>query len=289
MTNTSGEFRAALVQLRTGREVESSLDQAEQLIREAAAGGADLVLTPENTSLMELRSALLFEKTAPEAGNSALTRLTGLACDLGIWLQIGSIAVQVSETKVANRSYLIDPQGKVAAQYDKMHMFDVELAGGESYRESKNYAPGDKAVLADLPWGRIGLTICYDLRFPALYRALAHAGADFITVPSAFTKQTGEAHWHTLLKARAIETGTFVFAAAQGGMHENGRATYGYSLIISPWGDIIAEAGIDPGVVYADIDPAKVGEARARIPSLRHDRAFEVVAPPPASAIREAS
>lgn len=269
--------------------MEPSLDEAERLIRQAAAGGADLVLTPENTSLMELRSALLFEKTSPEAGNPALTRLTGLARDVGVWLQIGSIAVQVSDTKVANRSYLIDPQGTVVAQYDKMHMFDVELAGGESYRESKNYAPGDKAILADLPWGRIGLTICYDLRFPALYRALAHAGADFITVPSAFTKQTGEAHWHTLLKARAIETGTFVFAAAQGGMHENGRATYGYSLIISPWGDVIAEAGIDPGVVYADIDPAKVGEARARIPSLLHDREFEIVTPPSASTIREAS
>lgn len=289
MTSPSSGFRAALVQLRSGRDVAANLEQVERLIRDAAARGADLILTPENTGLMELRSASLFANTGVEQGNMALERLRSVARDLKVWLQIGSLAIQVADDKVANRSYLIGPDGGIVARYDKMHMFDVELPGGESYRESKNYAAGSDAVLADLPWGRIGLTICYDLRFPALYRALAHAGADFITVPSAFTQQTGEAHWHTLLKARAIETGTFIFAAAQGGMHETGRATYGHSLIISPWGDVVAEAGIDPGVVCADIDPAQVAEARARIPSLTHDRDFEIVMPASGGTLREAS
>ena len=289
MTSPSSGFRAALVQLRSGRDVAANLEQVERLIRDAATRGADLILTPENTGLMELRSASLFANTGVEQGNMALERLRSVARDLKVWLQIGSLAIQVADDKVANRSYLIGPDGGIVARYDKMHMFDVELPGGESYRESKNYAAGSDAVLADLPWGRIGLTICYDLRFPALYRALAHAGADFITVPSAFTQQTGEAHWHTLLKARAIETGTFIFAAAQGGMHETGRATYGHSLIISPWGDVVAEAGIDPGVVCADIDPARVAEARARIPSLTHDRDFEIVMPASGGTLREAS
>lgn len=289
MTSLTSGFRAALVQLRTGRDVAANLEHVETLIRQAAGCGAQLILTPENTGLMELRSAKLFANTDVEQGNMALERLKSLARDLEVWLQIGSLAIQVADDKVANRSYLIGPDGGIVARYDKMHMFDVELPGGESYRESKNYSAGGKAVLANLPWGRIGLTICYDLRFPALYRALAHAGADFITVPSAFTKQTGEAHWHTLLKARAIETGTFILAAAQGGMHETGRATFGHSLIISPWGDVIAEAGIDPGVVYADIDRSRVAEARARIPSLTHDRSFDIVAPASDNAMREAS
>jgi predicted amidohydrolase len=183
----------------------------------------------------------------------------------------------------------VAPDGAIAARYDKIHMFDVDLPGGESYRESKNYRPGEEAVLADLPWGRFGLTTCYDLRFPALYRALAQAGADFITVPSAFTKVTGEAHWHVLLRARAIENGCYIFAAAQGGMHEVGRATFGHSMIVSPWGAIIAEAGADRAVIFADVDPAEVAEARTRIPSLRHDRPFDVAAPAGAVVIKEAS
>jgi len=167
----------------------------------------------------------------------------------------------------------------VLACYDKIHMFDIDLPGGESYRESRNYRPGELAVLADLPWGRLGLTVCYDLRFPALYRALAEAGATMLAIPSAFTKQTGEAHWHVLIRSRAIENGCFVFAAAQGGRHENGRDTFGHSLIIDPWGRIIAEGGTEPGVIVAEINPAEVANARARIPSLQHGRRFEIVEP----------
>jgi predicted amidohydrolase len=288
MSISGTKFRAALVQMRCGREVEPNLDAAETAIRAAAEGGADYVLTPENTSLMELSTKALFAKTLPEDGNPGLAWVTNLARELKLWLHIGSMAIRLSDAKVANRSFLISPEGAIAARYDKIHMFDVDLPGGESYRESKNYQPGDKAVLADLPWGRLGLTTCYDLRFPALYRALAKGGADFITVPSAFTKQTGEAHWHVLLRARAIETGCFIFAAAQGGEHEMGRSTYGHSLIISPWGEILAEAGSDPDVIFADIDPAQVADARARIPSLQHDRAF-TLSSPQAARIKEAS
>jgi len=178
-----------------------------------------------------------------------------------------------------NRSFLIGPEGNVLASYDKIHMFDIELPDGESYRESANYQPGETAVISDLPWGRIGLTICYDVRFPALYRALAESGAYFITVPSAFTRKTGEAHWHALLRARAIETGCFVFAAAQAGLHENKRETYGHSLIIAPWGEILAEGGVEPGVFLAKIDPAKVETARKTVPSLQHGRRFGIADP----------
>ena len=289
MSQSAETFRAAVIQLRSGRDVEANLDAVETLLRRAAAEGAALALTPETTTLLELSTKRLFASIEPEDGNAALGRLTGLARELGIWLNVGSMAVQVSDDKVANRSYLIAPDGTVAARYDKIHMFDVDLPGGESYRESKNYAAGGGAVVADLPWGRIGLTICYDLRFPALYRALAKAGADFITVPSAFTVQTGLAHWRTLLRARAIETGAYVFAAAQGGAHEAGRETYGHSLIVSPWGEVVAEAGVDPCILLADIDPAKVAEARRKMPSLQHDRAFSVAGPEPAAEIREAS
>lgn len=269
-------FRAALVQMRCGREVARNLEHAEAAIRAGAKGGADYILTPENTALMELSTRSLFEKTHPEQGNPAVSHFAALAGELKIWLHIGSMAMKLSPSKVANRSFLFTPEGGIAARYDKLHMFDVDLPGGESYRESKNYQPGETAVLADLPWGRLGLTTCYDLRFPALYRALAKQGADFITAPSAFTKQTGEAHWHVLLRARAIETGCFVFAAAQGGDHDMGRSTYGHSLIISPWGEILAEAGADPEVIFADIEPAQIADARARIPSLQHDRAFKL-------------
>ena len=192
---------------------------------------------------------------------------------------------------MANRSYLIDPQGRIAARYDKLHMFDVDLAGGESYRESQYFRPGAKAVLADLSFGRLGLSICYDLRFPALYRALAAAGAEFIAIPSAFTRQTGEAHWQVLVRARAIETGAFVLAAAQGGLRENGRSTYGHSVVVSPWGEVLAEGGEEPGVIFADIDLAASAEARARIPAIKHGREFqvEIAGSSPAPARKEAS
>jgi deaminated glutathione amidase len=196
-----------------------------------------------------------------------------------IFVHAGSLAIKLSADKAANRSFLIDRSGAIIARYDKIHMFDVDLANGESYRESRNYRPGDIAVTADLPWGKLGVTVCYDLRFPALYRALAEAGASFFSIPSAFTKQTGEAHWHVLNRARAIENGCFVFAAAQGGRHESGRETFGHSLVIDPWGRILAEGGTEPGVILAEIDPAQVVAARAKIPSLQHGRRFELIEP----------
>ena len=269
-------FRAGLVQLRSGCSMEANLERAEALVRRAAQGGAVYVQTPENTAIMELKPELVLQAAQTEEESVALAKLRALAAELGIFLHIGSLAIKLDETRVANRSYLIDPKGGIAARYDKLHMFDVDLAGGESHRESSHCRPGAKAVLADLPFGRLGLSICYDLRFPQLYRALATAGAEFIAIPSAFTKQTGEVHWHVLIRARAIETGAFVLAATQGGLHENGRATYGHSLIVSPWGEILAEAGEEPGVIFADIDLAASAEARARIPALKHGREFEV-------------
>ena len=275
----SAPFRVGLVAMRSGRRPQDNLAAATRLIEEAKQAGAAYVLTPEMTNIMEVDRQALFASLQPEEEDASLAAFRDLARALGIYLHIGSLAIKVSPDKAANRAFLIAPDGEIIARYDKIHMFDVDLKGGESYRESRNYRAGELAVLAGLPWGRLGITICYDLRFPALYRALAEAGAQFLTIPSAFTRQTGEAHWHVLNRARAIETGSFVFAAAQGGKHENGRETYGHSLVVDPWGRILAEGGIEPGVVVADIDPAEVAAARARIPSLQHGRRFEVLAP----------
>ncbi|MBX3489298.1 carbon-nitrogen hydrolase family protein [Parvibaculum sp.] len=273
--DTARTFTAALVQMRAGRDVAVNIADVSGLVSEAAAQGADFVMTPEMTSLLETKSERLFANTFEEKDDPALAALRALAAAKKIWLLIGSLPVKISPQKLANRSFLIAPDGGVAARYDKIHMFDVDLEGGESYRESKNFEPGRAAVIADLPWGRLGMTVCYDLRFPQLYRALAQAGAGFLTVPAAFTRQTGEAHWHTLLKARAIETGCYVFAPAQGGKHECGRETFGHSLVIAPWGEIVAEAAHDaPCVVLAEIDTARIAEARGRVPSLGHDRDF---------------
>jgi predicted amidohydrolase len=214
------------------------------------------------------------ELSRTEDTDRALPVFSALAEELGIWLLIGSLAIRISDTRTANRSFLISPQGSIAARYDKIHLFDVDLPSGEQYRESNTVAGGAAAVAADLPWGRVGLSICYDLRFPHLYRTLAKAGAFAFTVPSAFTETTGKAHWHVLLHARAIENGAFVIAPAQGGLHANGRRTYGHSLIISPWGDVLAEAGTEPEIILAEIDPAGSTDARSRIPSLRHDRDY---------------
>jgi predicted amidohydrolase len=249
------------------------------MIGEAKSAGADYVLTPEMTNILAARREQLFSVVVEEEADVSLATLREVARKLGIYVHIGSLAIKISPDRAANRSFLIGPKGDILARYDKIHMFDVDLAGGESYRESRNYRPGELAVLADLPWGRLGLTVCYDLRFPALHRALAEAGATMLAIPSAFTKQTGEAHWHVLMRARAIENGSFVFAAAQGGKHENGRDTYGHSLIVDPWGSIIAEGGTEPGVIMAEINPAEVASARARIPSLQHGRRFEIVEP----------
>ncbi len=276
--HAGGAFRVGLVQMCTGRDVDNNLVDAAALVREAVDLGAQYVQTPEITTIMELDRKRLFEAIGPDAGNPALSHFAKLARELAIWLHIGSMAVKLQSGKVANRSFLFAPTGAIQARFDKIHMFDVELPGGETYRESRNYQAGDAGILAALPWGVLGLTVCYDLRFPHLYRALAKAGADFLAIPSAFTRKTGEAHWHTLLRARAIENGCFVLAAAQAGKHESGRETYGHSLVVSPWGDIIAEAdGTTTGAIVADIDPGAVVEARQRIPSLQHDRPFDIV------------
>jgi predicted amidohydrolase len=231
------------------------------------------------TNIMEVRRDNLFAAIVAEEQDATLAAFRDLARRLAIWVHVGSLAVKVSPDRAANRSFLIDPRGDIAARYDKIHMFDVDLANGESYRESRSYQPGELAMVADLPWGRLGLTICYDLRFPALYRALAEAGSSFLAIPSAFTRQTGEAHWHVLNRARAVENGCFVLAAAQGGTHQSGRETYGHSMVIDPWGRVIAEGDDAPGVVMAEIDPSLVGKARGRIPSLQHGRRFEIIEP----------
>ena len=255
--SVDNSFTAAMVQMRTSLLPEPSLEQGTRLIRQAAAEGADYVQTPEVSNMMQANRKALFEHLKTEEDDPSLKAYRALAKELKIYLHIGSLALRFSPEKAVNRSFLIAPDGMVLASYDKIHMFDIDLPGGESYRESANYQPGETAVISDLPWGRIGLTICYDLRFPALYRALAEAGASFLTVPSAFTRKTGEAHWHVLLRARAIETGCFVFAAAQAGLHENKRETYGHSLIIAPWGEILAEGGTEPGIFMAKIDPSR--------------------------------
>jgi predicted amidohydrolase len=282
MTGTAAKtskFRVGLVQMRSGRTPQANLDAAARLIGEAKDGGAHYVLTPEMTNIMEVSRDKLLSAIVAEENDVSLAMFRELARKLAIHLHIGSLAIKLTSDKAANRSFLIDPRGEIVARYDKIHMFDVDLANGESYRESRNFRAGELAVLHDLPWGRLGLTVCYDLRFPALYRALAEAGASLLAIPSAFTRQTGEAHWHVLNRARAIENGSFVFAAAQGGMHENGRETFGHSLVVDPWGRIVAEGGTEPGVVLVEIDPAEVAAARARIPSLQHGRRFEVIEP----------
>jgi predicted amidohydrolase len=272
-------FTAGLIQMRSGVTPQANLDAAVKLIGEAKRAGADYVQTPEMTNIMELKHDRLFAAIMPEESDICLATFRELARSLQIHLHVGSLAIKTSPDHAANRSFLIDPKGEIVARYDKIHMFDVDLVGGESYRESRNYRAGDLGVVADLPWGRLGLTVCYDLRFPSLYRALAEAGASFLAVPSAFTRQTGEAHWHVLLRARAIENGSFVFAAAQGGAHENGRETFGHSLIVDPWGRILAEGGTEPGIVLAKIDPTEISTARGRIPSLQHGRRFEIHEP----------
>ncbi|HEY1961861.1 MAG TPA: carbon-nitrogen hydrolase family protein [Rhizomicrobium sp.] len=268
-------FRAACVQLRSSDDVEENIRVASEFIREAKGRGAEFVATPENTTLMAPDGGAKLEKSFPEESDPALPRFRALAEELGLWMLIGSLAIKVNEQKTANRSFLIDPGGRIAARYDKIFLFDVDLPSGESYRESSTVAGGDRAMVADLPWGRLGLSICYDLRFPQLYRRLAQNGAFILAVPSAFTETTGKAHWHALLRARAIENGAFVIAPAQGGKHANGRKTYGHSLIVAPWGEILADGGTEPGLIVADIDFDAVRIARERVPSLLHDRDFK--------------
>ncbi|MHA1569317.1 MAG: carbon-nitrogen hydrolase family protein [Alphaproteobacteria bacterium] len=264
----------ACVQTNAGNGMAENIVAAQSLVRAAHARGARLIALPECVSMMEPRGRLILEKAVAEESHPALAAFSGLAAELDSWLLIGSLTVDIGGDRVANRSFLVDPAGAIVVRYDKIHMFDVDLPGGESFRESRTYRPGDGAVLAPTPWGGLGLTICYDVRFPHLYRSLAKAGASLIAVPSAFTRQTGAAHWHVLLRARAIETGCYVLAPAQCGAHPGGRTTYGHSLIVGPWGDVLADGGEEPGVVTATVDLSKVVAARANMPALDHDRQF---------------
>jgi predicted amidohydrolase len=283
----SATLRVGLVQVNAGDDLAANVAAACALIRRAKAEGAEFVLTPENVSMLGARGRDIYERAAPEDSHPALAAFRELAAELGIWLLAGSLSVRVPEdaTRVANRSLLIRPDGSLAARYDKIHMFDVDLANSESYKESKGYRPGDAAVLAETPWGKIGLTVCYDLRFPHLYRALAQAGARILTIPAAFTKVTGEAHWHVLMRARAIETGCFVLAPAQCGTHAGNRKTYGHSLVVAPWGEVLADGGEGVGVTMCDLDLALIDKARGMVPSLTHDRPY---APPLAPVSRAA-
>jgi predicted amidohydrolase len=267
-------FKAACVQLRSSGDVAQNIRDTTALVREAAGQGAQFIATPENTNIMAQDNRAKLAATFAEADDPSIPAFSALAKDLKVWLLIGSLHIKVSDTRTANRSFLFAPDGTIAARYDKIHLFDSTVAAGESYRESSQVEGGHEAVIADTEFGSLGMTVCYDLRFPQLYRRLAHAGAFAFTIPSSFTVPTGEAHWHVLMRARAIENGAFVIAPAQGGLHANGRKTYGHSLIVGPWGDVLAEAGTEPGVILAEIDPQLSAAARAKVPSLQHDRDF---------------
>jgi deaminated glutathione amidase len=269
-------FKAALIQMRSGVDMARNLADASSMIREAAAKGAQYVLTPEMTNIFEADRERLKSLVRGENEDACAAGFSQLAKELGIWLHAGSLALRVSEDKLVNRSLLFAPDGALAARYDKIHLFDVDMPSGERIRESDTFAPGDEAVVVALPWGPLGLSICYDMRFPKLYNALANAGAMFMAVPAAFTVPTGQAHWHVLLRSRAIETGSFVFAAAQVGAHECGRKTFGHSLVANPWGEIIAELDTEPGILGFEVDESLVKRDRGRIPALKNVRAFNL-------------
>jgi predicted amidohydrolase len=255
--------------------VSENLESVDSLVREAARQGADYVQTPEMTNIIQRDRAALAAGIATEAHDPAVAHLSRLAAELGIILHVGSLALKAEDGRIANRALIFGRDGQLLGRYDKIHLFDVDLPSGESWRESAVYRPGERAVVLDLPWLRVGVSICYDIRFPHLYRAQAQAGAAALTAPAAFTRQTGEAHWHVLQRARAIENGAFIISAAQAGRHADGRETYGHSIIVAPWGEVLAEAGGDgPQLIVADIDPALSADARARIPALRNERQF---------------
>jgi predicted amidohydrolase len=276
MASPDSTFRAACVQMRSGVNPGANIDQATGLIREAAGLGASYVQTPEMSNSVNRDRDSMFANIALEQNDPMLAAFRDLARERRIHLHAGSLAILRPDGKVANRAFLIDPAGDIVARYDKIHLYDVDLPNGESWRESRTYTGGAIAVAADIPGVRLGLTICYDIRFPYLYRALAEAGAGLLTAPACFTRQTGEAHWVVLHRARAIETGSFMMSAAQAGRHEDGRETFGHSIIVDPWGRVLAETADQPGVIVAEIDPALVADARARIPTLQHTREFSV-------------
>lgn len=264
--------------MRSSQTVVENIDITESYIRQSAKAGAMYVLTPENSNYLDIRGGETRSQLRCEAEDPFLSHMMTLAADLKIWLHLGSIAVRHDEdNRLSNRSFLISPEGHIKARYDKIHMFDVQVGDGQTYQESKGYKPGEELVVVQTPFAAIGMSICYDLRFPNEYRQMAKAGANVFTVPAAFTQKTGEAHWHSLLRARAIENGAYVLAAAQGGHHADGRSTFGHSMIISPWGEILAEAEQEPGFICADIDLEKVEEARCKLPALSHDRPSRLV------------
>ena len=273
----SSAFKAGLVQTNVSNEMAENVAFVREQARLAREAGADFIMTPENTGLIGANRAETLAKAETEEAHAMLAAARASARETGAWFLLGSIHVRVlGEEQIRNRSYLIDSDGGIVASYDKIHMFDVQLAGGESYRESSTFRPGERSVLAETPWGVLGMTICYDLRFPYLYRDLAHAGATMLAIPSSFTVLTGQAHWHTLMRARAIETGCFVFAPAQVGTHKgSNRKTYGHSIAVAPWGEVLADAGGEKaGFVIAEVDAAKIAEARKMVPSLTHDRKY---------------
>jgi deaminated glutathione amidase len=268
--------KIGLVQLTSGIDPAANAALSAEALTEAAGDGADLIVTPEMTGLLDSNRIRLAANAAPLTADLTILAAQAVARRHGVWILIGSVPVPAGQDRYANRAVLIDTSGNIAVTYDKLHLFDVDLPTGERYRESATYAPGSAAHVVQTSAGWLGLSICYDVRFPHLYRALAQAGAEMIAVPAAFTRPTGEAHWHTLLKARAIETGCFILAPAQTGSHEDGRNTYGHSLVINPWGDILCDMGDLPGVAVVDIDLAEVAQARARIPAWNVNQTFEV-------------
>jgi predicted amidohydrolase len=267
------EFRAACVQNTATRDIPANVEGVCAQIDAAVAGGAEFVALPETVGLIEPVNAQIPAATSREADDIGLAAFRDKAREHGVVILVGSQLILDGE-RIVNRSFLLDRQGDIRARYDKLHMFDIELANGEMYLESEFIAPGDTAVVADTEWGRLGLSVCYDLRFGALYRALAQAGAEFVTIPAAFTQTTGKAHWHTLVRARAIETGCYVLAPNQCGHHCDKRYSYGHSLIVDPWGEILADGGAEPGVIFADIDLSQVAKVRSRIPALKNERPF---------------
>ena len=274
MTQEDTSFRAACLQVNASEDMAANIDTVSQLTADAVADGADMVFTPENVSMMTWGRRSTTEKAFDEADHPALHAFQELAKTHGIWFHIGSLTVLTDSARVANRSYVLSPEGEIRAQYDKIHMFDVDLGKGERYAESTTFRPGEAAATVDLPWGKLGLSICYDIRFPHLYRELAQSGADLITIPAAFTQPTGEAHWHVLQRARAIENGAYIVSPAQTGVHANDRKTYGHSLIVDPWGEVLAEAGTSVGFIAADVDLGRVAKVRKQLPSLSHDREY---------------
>ena len=267
-------FKVGLLQMQTGNDLAANLDAVVRMTREAAHNGAQFVMMPEYALMMDGSGRTMRERALLADGGGVLAELQSLAKELSVWLLVGSLTLKTDDDRMTNRSLLVSAEGGIVAQYDKIHMFDATLPDGKVIKESSAYCPGARAVVAETPWGKLGLTVCYDLRFPQLYRSLAQSGARYLTVPSSFQRATGKDHWHPLLQARAIENGCFVFAPAMCGEHPGNRSTYGHSLVVDPWGKILADGGDAPGIVYADVDPPRVDKVRGMLPCLTHDVEF---------------